>query len=38
VGGLGAQLEPYQIDVEHPLTGETIERIRLIAAVSRLRD
>lgn len=29
VGGLGAQLEPYQIDVEHPLTGETIERIRL---------
>jgi FAD:protein FMN transferase len=29
VGGLGAQLEPYQIDVEHPVTGETIERIRL---------
>lgn len=29
VGGLGAQLEPYLIDVEHPLTGETIERIRL---------
>jgi thiamine biosynthesis lipoprotein len=29
VGGFGAQLEPYQIDIEHPLTGETIERIRL---------
>ena len=27
VGGLGAQLEPYEIDVEHPLTGETIGRI-----------
>ena len=29
VGGIGAQLEPYEIDVEHPLTGETIGRIRL---------
>ena len=29
VGGLGAQLEPYEIDVEHPLSGEMIGRIRL---------
>jgi FAD:protein FMN transferase len=29
VGGLGAQLEPYEIDVEHPLTGERIGRIEL---------
>ena len=29
VGGLGAQLEPYEIDVQHPLTGEAIGRIRL---------
>ena len=29
VGGIGAQLEPYEIDVEHPLTRETIGRIRL---------
>jgi thiamine biosynthesis lipoprotein len=27
VGGIGAQLEPYEIDVEHPLTGSTIGRI-----------
>jgi FAD:protein FMN transferase len=27
VGGLGAQFEPYEIDVEHPLTGRTIGRI-----------
>jgi FAD:protein FMN transferase len=27
VGGLGAQLQPYEIDVEHPLTGKTIGRI-----------
>jgi thiamine biosynthesis lipoprotein len=29
VGGLGAQLEPYEIDVEHPLTRKTVARIRL---------
>jgi FAD:protein FMN transferase len=29
VGGIGAQLEPYEIEVEHPLTGETIGTIRL---------
>jgi FAD:protein FMN transferase len=29
VGGLGAQLEPYEIDVEHPLTGLRIGRITL---------
>jgi thiamine biosynthesis lipoprotein len=27
VGGVGAQLEPYAISVEHPLTGETIGSI-----------
>jgi FAD:protein FMN transferase len=27
VGGLGAQFEPYEIEVEHPLTGKTIGRI-----------
>jgi FAD:protein FMN transferase len=29
VGGIGAQLEPYEIDVEHPLTGEKVARINL---------
>jgi thiamine biosynthesis lipoprotein len=29
LGGLGAQLEPYEIDVEHPLTGKSIGRISL---------
>ena len=29
VGGVGPQLEPYEIDVEHPLTGEVIGRIKL---------
>lgn len=29
VGGIGAQLEPYEIDIAHPLTGETIGRIPL---------
>jgi FAD:protein FMN transferase len=27
VGGVGAQLEPYEIDVEHPLSGERIGRV-----------
>jgi thiamine biosynthesis lipoprotein len=29
VGGIGAQLEPYEITVEHPLTGGSIGAIRL---------
>jgi thiamine biosynthesis lipoprotein len=24
IGGVGAQLDPYEVEVEHPLTGETI--------------
>ncbi len=31
VGGVGAQIEPYEIEVEHPLTGETIRNVRLCA-------
>jgi thiamine biosynthesis lipoprotein len=29
VGGVGAQLEPYEIAVEHPFTGEPIDVIHL---------
>ena len=29
VGGVGAQLEPYEIEVEHPLTGASIGHIRV---------
>lgn len=29
VGGPGAQLEPYEISIEHPLTGEPVGVIRL---------
>lgn len=29
VGGIGAQLEPYQVAVEHPLSGELIGFLRL---------
>ena len=29
VGGVGAQLEPYEIAIEHPLTEESVGRIRL---------
>lgn len=29
VGGVGAQLEPYAIEVEHPLTGRSIGTIRV---------
>jgi thiamine biosynthesis lipoprotein len=29
VGGVGAQLDPYEIDVEHPLTGRSIGTIRV---------
>jgi thiamine biosynthesis lipoprotein len=31
VGGVGAQLEPYEIEIEHPLTGESIRTVRLVA-------
>ena len=29
VGGIGAQLDPYEVEIEHPLTGETIRSVRL---------
>jgi thiamine biosynthesis lipoprotein len=29
VGGIGAQLEPYEIAVAHPLTGEPVGTLRL---------
>jgi thiamine biosynthesis lipoprotein len=29
IGGIGAQLEPYEVQVEHPLTGETIRSVRV---------
>jgi thiamine biosynthesis lipoprotein len=29
VGGVGAQLEPYEVAVEHPLTGESIGVLRI---------
>jgi FAD:protein FMN transferase len=29
IGGVGAQLEPYSVEVEHPLTGETIRTVRV---------
>jgi thiamine biosynthesis lipoprotein len=29
VGGVGAQLDPYEIEIEHPLTGASIGRLRL---------
>jgi thiamine biosynthesis lipoprotein len=29
VGGIGAQLEPYEIAVEHPITGESIGSVRV---------
>jgi FAD:protein FMN transferase len=29
VGGVGAQLEPYEVVVEHPLTGESIGVLRI---------
>jgi thiamine biosynthesis lipoprotein len=31
VGGVGAQLEPYEVEVEHPLSGEAIRRVRVAA-------
>lgn len=29
VGGVGAQLDPYQVEIEHPLTGSSIGRVRV---------
>jgi thiamine biosynthesis lipoprotein len=29
IGGIGPQFEPYEIDVEHPLTGAKIARLKL---------
>lgn len=29
IGGIGAQLDPYEVEIEHPLTGETIRSIRV---------
>jgi FAD:protein FMN transferase len=29
IGGVGAQIEPYEIEVEHPLTAETIRTLRV---------
>ena len=31
IGGVGAQLEPYEVEVEHPLTGEAIRTLRVAA-------
>ncbi|MGN6372308.1 MAG: FAD:protein FMN transferase [Solirubrobacteraceae bacterium] len=31
IGGVGAQLDPYEVEIEHPLTGEAIRRIRVTA-------
>jgi len=31
VGGVGAQVDPYEVEVEHPLTGETIRTLRIAA-------
>ncbi|HLL91399.1 MAG TPA: FAD:protein FMN transferase [Solirubrobacteraceae bacterium] len=31
IGGVGAQLEPYEIEIEHPLTGEAIRTVRVSA-------
>jgi thiamine biosynthesis lipoprotein len=29
IGGIGAQVEPYEIAVEHPITGESVGTVRL---------
>jgi thiamine biosynthesis lipoprotein len=29
IGGVGAQLEPYRVEVEHPLTGETVRTVEV---------
>jgi thiamine biosynthesis lipoprotein len=29
VGGVGAQLQPYEVEIEHPLTGQAIHTLRV---------
>jgi len=29
IGGVGAQLEPYRVEIEHPLSGETIRSVEV---------
>jgi len=29
IGGVSAQLEPYEVEIEHPLTGEAIRTVRV---------
>lgn len=29
IGGVGAQLEPYEVEIEHPLSGEVVRRVRV---------
>ncbi len=29
IGGVGAQLDPYEVEIEHPLTGEAIRKLRI---------
>ena len=36
IGGVGAQLDPYAVEIEHPFTGETIRTIASARAGSRL--
>jgi FAD:protein FMN transferase len=31
IGGVGVQLEPYEVEIEHPLTGEAIRTVRVAA-------
>lgn len=31
IGGVGAQFEPYEVEIEHPLTGEAIRTVSLAA-------
>jgi thiamine biosynthesis lipoprotein len=29
IGGVGAQLDPYEVEIEHPLTGEVVRSVRV---------
>lgn len=29
IGGVGAQLEPYEVEIEHPLSGDVVRRVRV---------
>ena len=31
IGGVGAQLDPYAVEIEHPLSGETIRSVEIAA-------